>query len=464
MQSGEIGMANKHILGYQYDDEKQQYVIIPEEAEIVRRMFQMYIDGVSLRLMAQAMNDAGVRSVLGNEFTEGSLRTLIFNEIYAGDLLRQKCFMENPVTKHKVLNHGELPQYLMTDCHEPIIDRETYAKVQAEMKRRESMLNPTYCFTGKIKCGICGQPYTRKKGTARGKVYIHWICRAKKEKGMTCTSVNFRETDLINICTDMIGENFENQLCEMTVTELGDIQFHLTGGGIRTWTHPPKPVRIPKPKPKDKSPANIFDGKIFCGICGRRFGRAVSQSNGHLFWRCRSKCAGSHSCYSINYPDAEIKSAFCKVFECDAFDDNFFRSVISKIVIQKTGSIDFHAVDGNVQHFENFKLRVNYHESTLTEEFTGKIVCAECGNLYHRYVMREKYIYWYCIGKGRVTIGCRNVDFSDCNLRQITTYIMGTDKFDGSAFLKEISYISVNPDGNLDYYFKDGRIKKWQRM
>lgn len=60
-QSGEIGTANKHMFGYQFDEKRQQYIIIPEEAEIVRWMFQMYIDGVSLRIMADHLNKAGCR-------------------------------------------------------------------------------------------------------------------------------------------------------------------------------------------------------------------------------------------------------------------------------------------------------------------------------------------------------------------------------------------------------------------
>jgi len=72
----------------------------------------------------------------------------------------------------------------MADCHEAIIGRETYAKIQAEMERRAALVNPTYPFTGKIKCGICGNRFTRKKGTKKGKTYVHWICRSKKEVGI----------------------------------------------------------------------------------------------------------------------------------------------------------------------------------------------------------------------------------------------------------------------------------------
>ena len=90
---------------------------------------------------------------------------LIFNEIYAGDIRRQKCYIEDPITKNKVPNRGELPQYYMEDAHEAIIDRDTYEKVKVKMERRSALLNLTYCFTGKIKCGLCGMNSTRRRST-----------------------------------------------------------------------------------------------------------------------------------------------------------------------------------------------------------------------------------------------------------------------------------------------------------
>ncbi len=143
----------------------------------------------------------GIRTTLGNDFQEASVRQLIFNEVYAGDIRRQKCYMADSITKMKVKNCGELPQYYMADCHEAIIDRETYAKVQAEMERRAGFVNSTYPFMGKVKCGICGQNFTRRKG----KEYISWFCRAKKEVGMTCTSRNYSEQNLMGTGTGACG-------------------------------------------------------------------------------------------------------------------------------------------------------------------------------------------------------------------------------------------------------------------
>lgn len=394
-QSGEIGVANKHLLGYRYDEGQEKYIIIPGEAEAVRWMFQMYIDGVSLRDIADNMNRAGIRSVLGNEFQEGSVRQMIFNEVYAGDIRRQKCYMADPLTKAKVKNSGELPQYYMADCHEAIIDRETYAKVQAEMERRAAMQNPTYPFTRKIKCGACGMFFTRRicKGGAK------WFCRSKKEAGMTCKSCNYPESELYRIFAEMLGtDTFDNEVFETSVREIlslpdGSLKVYFYGGETKVWQMPPPLPKKPKPKPKMKRPAHLFDGKIFCGQCGRRYGRAVSErKDRHLYWRCRAKSCHGVTCDSVNYPDAEIKQIFCTIMDQKTFDEEYFMKAVECMVVQKTGSIDFHLKDGTARHYETLKLRNSIHRTTSTDEFIGKIKCASCGSLYHRYSCYGKYV------------------------------------------------------------------------
>ncbi|NBJ93570.1 recombinase family protein [Parablautia muri] len=238
-QSGEIGTANKHLLGYRYDEEQKKYIIIPQEAKTVRWIFRMYMEGISLRGIAGNLNRAGIRSVLGNAFQEGTVRQLIFNEVYAGDIRRQKCFMEDPITKNKVKNKGQLPQYYMADCHEAIIDRETWAKVQKEMERRAAKVNPIYPFTGKIKCGVCGRSYTRRRSVVKGKEHVRWFCRAKKEKGITCQSCNYSEAQLREICAELMGtkgfdeEFFEETIERIVVQKTGGIAFYLKDGSLR---------------------------------------------------------------------------------------------------------------------------------------------------------------------------------------------------------------------------------------
>lgn len=353
-QSGEIGVANKHLLGYQYDEKQKKYIIIPEEAEAVRGMFQMYLNGISLRDIAKNMNQAGIRSVLGNEFQETSVRQLLLNEVYAGDIRRQKCYITDLIGKTKVRNRGELPQYYMTDCHEAIIDRETYVKVQAERKRRAAMQNLTYCFTGKIKCGICGMTFTRRKGTVKGKEYISWFCRSKKEAGMSCTSESFNEGELKQICAVLLGttpfdeEDFECRVKDMVVLNNGNIEFHLTGGETKVW--------------------------------------------------------------------------------------------------------------------RNLHLNPLRHIATVTDCFQNKIRCSICGNTYHRVNSKNKWVYWYCIGKKKKDTKCHNKNFTDYKLRQISAFIMGLKEFSESEFEKQIEEIQVLEDGSLAYYFKEGRMLRWEKV
>lgn len=463
-QSGEISVANKHLLGYRYDEEQEKYIIIPEEAEAVRWMFQMYIDGISLRCIAENMNKAGIRSVLGNEFQEGSVRQLIFNEVYAGDIRRQKCYMADPITKAKVKNNGELPQYYMADCHEAIIDRETYAKVKAEMERRAAMQNPTYPFTRRIKCSACGMFFMRRiyKNDAK------WFCRSKKEVGMVCKSHNYLESELYKIFAEMLGtDTFDNGVFETSVKEIislldGSLKVQLYGGETKIWQMPPLPPK--KPKPERKRPKHIFDGKIFCGQCGRRYGRTVSESKDrYLYWYCRAKSSHGVTCDSVNYPDSEIKEIFCNIMGQKTFDENYFLKTVERMAVQKTGSIDFHLKDGTTRHYETLRLRNSVHRTTSTDEFTRKIKCASCGCLYHRYTAYGKYVYWRCAGKSKAEIECHGKDLVDFNIRKVSAYIMGSDEFDGAEFEKQIECITVLEDGSLEYHFKEGGTKLWQK-
>lgn len=351
-QSGEIGAANKHILGYRYDDEQRKYIIIPEEAVIVRRMFDLYIEGKPLRAICDDLNGAGYRTINGCRFQEASLALLIKNEIYAGDLRRQKSYMADPIKKNKVKNRGELPQYYMEDCHEAIIDRETYAKVKAEMERRTSLLNPSYCFTKRIHCGTCGAQFTRKKGKVRGKTYVHWICRSKKETGVTCSSVNFSEEELKNICADVLDtesfdeEFFESRVKDITVLKNGDLEFHLVGGETRRW----KNLHLNPPRHK-VTVTDAFQGKIRCAKCGNTYHR-VNSANKWVYWYCMGKKKKDSSCNNPNFTDYQLRQISAHILGLDEFDEQSFAEQIEGITVLEDGSLEYHFYEGRTEKWQ----------------------------------------------------------------------------------------------------------------
>ena len=164
------------VLGYRYG--AGRYVIEPTEAEIVRRIYSMYLSGMGERSIAPTR--------YGNSWTKNSIASVLKNYTYTGNLLLQKTFRKNHLTKHDVKNRGQLPQYHTAEAHEAIISLEDYKAVQEEMIRRaERFAPPTkdytkrYPYSGLITCGCCGARYSRKV-THGGPV---WICTTYNTQG-----------------------------------------------------------------------------------------------------------------------------------------------------------------------------------------------------------------------------------------------------------------------------------------
>ena len=466
-KAGEDVARNKKVYGYRHNGEK--YVIEEEEADIVRFIFQSTAKNVPPKDILSELKNRGVKTWLGYDFCFSNLYTMLRNEIYIGDRRMQKSYIADPIKQNKVKNRGELPQYYISDCHEPIIDKETFYKVQEILKQRVEAI-PTYPFTAKIKCGVCGGNYTRRQVTLNGIKYVNWFCRKKKEKDITCTSVNYKESELEKAAAEIMGvetfdeDIFKERVSFMTSEINGDISFHMTNGEIKLWH---KPQIVAKSKPEKKPPKHPFDRKIYCGLCGRRFGRSMSNTKEScLSWHCRTKSIAGETCDSVNYTDTELKGIFCKTMRKKEFDTEFFLAKVERMVIQKSGSVDIILKNGTIKHYEALKLRFNIHQTTSTDAFIEKITCAKCGETYQRQTFHDKkYVYWICRGKRKSgKTKCNNHDWADCNIRKVVAYLMGTEEFDEEKLVKEVEHIEAMADGSMKIKFKDGREAIWQKQ
>ena len=135
-REGKVAFQYKHLLGYKKGDDGKPE-IVPDEAETVRMIFKMYLDGYTLLNIAQSLMKQDRLTTLGkNVWTKGEVQRILKNEKYVGDALLQKTFTVDCIT-HKVMkNNGERPMYLVTDHHDPIVDRDTFNWVQQELARR----------------------------------------------------------------------------------------------------------------------------------------------------------------------------------------------------------------------------------------------------------------------------------------------------------------------------------------
>lgn len=195
-REGKVQFQYKHLLGYKKGaDGKPE--IVPEEAETVKLIYTMFLDGHSMKNIALILHVKGIHTKTGStEWRTNTITRILQNEKYVGDALLQKTFTSDCITHKVVKNHGERPMYLVTNHHDPIIDRDTYNRVQQELARRNSKrkisdktvteqgkYSSKYALSELLICGHCGTPYRRTTWAARGKKQIVWRCLSRLEHG-----------------------------------------------------------------------------------------------------------------------------------------------------------------------------------------------------------------------------------------------------------------------------------------
>jgi len=195
-REGKVPFQYKKLLGYRKGaDGKPE--IVPEEAETVRSIFNLYLDGYTLLNIAQILMDQKITTANGkSEWTKSAIQSILKNEKYVGDALLQKTFTVDCITHKVVKNNGERPMYLITDHHTPIIDRDTFNRVQQEIARRNSKrkisdqtkteqgkYSGKYALSELLICGHCGTPYRRRIWTKSGNKQVVWRCISRLEHG-----------------------------------------------------------------------------------------------------------------------------------------------------------------------------------------------------------------------------------------------------------------------------------------
>lgn len=195
-KEGKVRYNFRHLLGYKRGEDNKPE-IVPEEAEIIQRIFDMFLDGISMKDIAQTLEQQGCKTKMGKtEWATGNIRNILTNEKYVGDVLMQKTYTVDCITHKKAKNNGERAMYLASDCHPAIIDRNTYNLVQQELARRsakrkvstktvteQGKYSSKYALTELMICGECGTPYRRCTWNVHGKKQIVWRCISRLDHG-----------------------------------------------------------------------------------------------------------------------------------------------------------------------------------------------------------------------------------------------------------------------------------------
>jgi len=179
---------------YGYTNVDGKMVVVPEQAVVVRQMFEDTLAGKSTHAIAKELNDRGIASKRGGKWTPGTVNAIIRNEKFTGDVIFQKTYTDSQFNRH--INHGMENQYLCEGHHEAIVSHEVFDAANEVMNQRgkekgngenTSRYQNRYAFSGKIKCGECGSVFKRRRHYKPSGEYIAWCCNRHIEDNNSCS-------------------------------------------------------------------------------------------------------------------------------------------------------------------------------------------------------------------------------------------------------------------------------------
>ena len=360
-----------HILGYEWENDT--LVIVPKEADIVRRIFREYKSGNSLYKIAKGLNADGISTKRGYQWDSTAIQRILKNITYTGNILHQKQYVVDPISKVRKNNHGELPQYYVESTHDAIIDKSEFDCIQDIMKER-GIQKPWMChqsdidfFRGKIVCKKCGCKFWHQVGHKEHKNVHYWRHSTYKSKDI-CIRGQINHNSLLKITADICGLEkydtsvFSENIEEVYVLESNSLEFHLSDGRIITrdfintgradyWTpeHRAKlsAIRQDISYKKNKS---AFTSKIKCVVCQCNFVRAKQigkhSPNGiYYYWRCKIH---GQKCMAVGLRDDILKEIISHIMKTDYFDESLFLQTIDCIAVNEQGILECHYKDGQV--------------------------------------------------------------------------------------------------------------------
>ena len=304
-EKGEPIQRLERCFGYTKDEEGN-YIVDKEEGVWVKKMYELIAEGYTPAEVRRFLNDNNVKTTLGADFVDSTVIRIIESEIYKGDFIMHKHFVN--ADRKEVKNEGQVDSWYITDDHPAIVSRKLWEKAQEAIAKKRAYLaqgsvvgentEEIYPYKHKIYCAYCGHPLYRRVYSNGNRV--SWGCSGQKRyhsgfcKGINVPDVVIREW----------GDIEENIYVREHVDKLGKVTFKYSTE--TAWK------RKNKKKEKEKlvplTEANYpYYKKIFCKECGSRLVRVV-DGNGKVFWLCNGyKRKGTNFCKGIRVPDEVIR-------------------------------------------------------------------------------------------------------------------------------------------------------------
>lgn len=370
MQRGEL-VGFQGCLGYDYHKESRSISVNEEEAEIVRYIFDRYVEGAGAAVISHELEERGYKTKRGNsEWTQSTIIGIIKNEKYKGDLLMGKTFTVDPISKRRLDNLGEEDQYYIRNHHDAIISEEQFDKAQAILQRRAAPRKPVegfkrdkfsrqYAFSCMMECGFCGSTLTRRSwhsGSQYNKVI--WQCVSATKGGKkSCEHSKGIEEKAIesafvasysSLCKDKksVLDDFLVKAEAELMAESSDAEFNMLKHQIQT-----------QEKKKQRLLDMRLDDKLSPEEYERKY-QEISLQLAKLRKQLHDIEASENSKAQLKKRIGEFKTVLEQNVLLENFDRSIFESIVEKVIV---GGVD---EDGNIDpYLLTFIYKSGYNDS-----------------------------------------------------------------------------------------------------
>ncbi len=342
MKRGEY-IASATPFGYRLVEKK--LTIYEPEAEIVKEIFNAYLNGASINELARDMTKNEVQRRNDAVWHYITIYYILTNEKYIGDTLYQKTYKTDTLPFEKKKNKGEKDQYYAIGSHEPIIDKKTFELTQQLLKKRSEYFgtpNPTkpYALSKKIRCRECGAFYIRR--TNRGKTI--WSCYNHERDKENCPAKRYREEDIYKAYMKMFNKLYHHRqtLLRQTLVQIDYIIKY-------------KKRNNPQIKAHNQSIGELLDKKVMLeqlrnkGYVSDEMYHAQCKEIDRLMLETKVD-------RSILY-DSELEESYSNIKELwdivdgygkemTVYDNIIFEKIITDTYIDRNGIIEFRIMGG----------------------------------------------------------------------------------------------------------------------
>ena len=362
-EAGKVTFQYKKMLGYRRGADGQPE-IVPEEAEVIKRIYHRYLDGCTLGQIKRELDEDNVPTAQGVEFwSPAIIHNILTNEKYIGDALLQKTYVTDCISKKVKKNQGERAMYYVENNHPAIISREVFDQVRNEMTRRSSKrkvlqksgktelgkYSGKYALTELLVCGECGSPYKRVTWARNGKKRIVWRCVSRLEFGTKyChNSPTLDESKLHSAILAAMNEfaAIRQEVCPDVLAMAEEAKQALSQAGAKLLELKKHLEAVSREQSDllDRLLENMGDAELNAKM------KALTDEKESL----KAQILDTQQMeVSLEEQAARHQQMWDSIMECSAgyteFDDEFVRQIIQKITVEDEETIRIHFRDSEM--------------------------------------------------------------------------------------------------------------------